>query len=366
MRYQFARVVLGACLVVASAAAQGTAASSVLAPEGTGSFEAGLSRRQSGDSHLDALRGPRRFDTRAQPQDQVDYTLVGQFRLHHGEFMDRYERYDPNVELRARAFPNMRIGDEPGSFDLLGYDVDVEFPVVITTEAYLLFGVYQYGRRYLTSSDFGTNNNPGGFGDETLTAAGVRLGFGWFLADNVLWEVETNPGAYSDLDSGLKSKDYDFPSSTLFTVRTMDNFFFKIGARYSQVFEDAPWLPMLGFSWEVVDGFRIDVLAPEMVEMSWWPSPSTSFAFGAFVQGAQYHVRTSEALGRQRADVQIQEVVTYLGLTQRFSDNVSLQARAGLVLAGDYELSNGASAFDPIEGALDQGLYADVTFGIDW
>ena len=29
-------------------------------------------------------------------------------------------------------------------------------------------------------------------------------------------------------------------------------------------------------------------------------------------------------------------------------------------------LTTGSSSFDPAEGALDQGFYADITFGIDW
>ena len=41
-------------------------------------------------------------------------------------------------------------------------------------------------------------------------------------------------------------------------------------------------------------------------------------------------------------------------------------ARAGAILAGDYDLETGASNFDRTEGALDQGLYVDVTMGIDW
>jgi hypothetical protein len=77
-------------------------------------------------------------------------------------------------------------------------------------------------------------------------------------------------------------------------------------------------------------------------------------------------VRSSSGTGKQRANLQIQEVIVYAGLTQRFTDHFSLNVRGGAVVAGDYFLTTGAASFDPAEGALDQGFYADVTFGIDW
>ncbi|MFK7741047.1 MAG: DUF6268 family outer membrane beta-barrel protein [Planctomycetota bacterium] len=311
------------------------------------------------------------WDGRERYRDDGTYSLETLFRQYHGEFMDRYEGYNPAIELRLRTLPNQRINGDPGAFDLIGYDGDLEFPMLISTEAYLLFGVYQYGRHYNTTTPFGSRGNPGfntesNLADFTLTAAGVRLGFGLFLDDNWLLEVETNPGVYSDLEGGLHHKDYDFPSSALMTYRPVDNFFFKFGVRYNQVYEDAPWLPYLGFSWEIFESLRIDFLLPENVEISYWPTTSTSLAFGAMIQGAQYHVRSSSGTGKQRADVQVQEVITYFGLTHRFSDQFSLQTRAGLVVAGDYDLTSGARNFERTRGALDQGFYADITLGFDW
>lgn len=400
MRNQIARVILGAFFCVASATTQGPATSSgagIQLGAGTsiahGQHPSGVLDTQyggsaSGSSHSYASgsydRGSsfrvRSLHSTGALQDQKPYSLTRLFRQHHGEFLDRHERFDPQFELRARFLPNQRVGDEPGDFDLLGYDVDIETPAIITTEAYLLFGLYHYGRHYSTSSAFGTANNAtpnvnreSSFGDETLTAAGARLGIGWFLDENFLMEVQTNPGVYSDLENSLGHKDYDFPSSALFTYRPTDNFFFKFGARYNQIYEDAPWLPYLGFSWEITDGLRFDLLAPEYFELSFWPSAATSFAFGAEVSGAQYRVHSSLATGKQEANVQVQEVIAYLGLTHRFSDMISLQARGGIVLAGEYDLTTGAESatspanrFDRTEGALDQGFYADVTFGINW
>jgi hypothetical protein len=319
-----------------------------------------------------------RLNRRARQDDT--YSLTRLFRQNHGEFLDRHERFDPELELGVAILPNQRVGDEPGDFNLYQYDFDIEAPVIITTEAYLLFGLYQYGRHYSTSTAFGSANNQpgdinheGSWGDETLTAAGVRLGLGWFLNENLLLEVQTNPGVYSDLEATLGHKDYDFPSSALFSYRSLDNFFFKFGVRYNQIYADAPWLPYLGFSWDLSESLRIDLLAPEYFEISYWPEASTSFAFGAEVSGAQYRVHSTLFTGKQEANAQVQEVVAYLGATHRFSDQVSLQLRGGIVLAGEYDLTTGAESatspfnrFDPAEGALDQGFYADITFGLSW
>lgn len=301
------------------------------------------------------------------PQGQSNYTLNELFRLHHGEFMDRRERYVPQLDVRARILPNARINHEPGSFDMLGYDLDAEFPVLVSTDGWLTFGAYYHGRRYLTSSAFGTfgNGAGNGVGDETLVGAGAKLGFGVFLTDNVLFEAETNPGAFSDLEDTLHHEDFDFPSHGMFTFRAVDNFFFKIGARYNQVYEDAPWLPILGFSWEVVEGFRIDILAPESVEMSFWPSTSTGILFGANASGAEYHVHTIESIN-QRDDLRVQEITAYIGLVARMNDNAAFMAKAGLVVAGDYDLTTGAAGFNRAEGALDQGFYGELSFGVSF
>jgi hypothetical protein len=368
MRNQIARVVLGASLLIASAMAQAPASSIRYFQQGGASL--GAPQRLAAAPQLDAEHAQ---PSLARPsigerllQDDQDYSVVALFREAHGEFMDRRERYDPAVELRARWMPTQNIKREPGDFDLFGYDIDAEFPVVIYPDSYLLLGVYQYGRHYETSNGFGSQGNVRGWGDETLTAAGVRVGLGVFVSDNVLFEAVTNPGVYSDLEGTLTHKDYDFPSSAMFTVQANNDLFFKFGARYNQIYQDAPWLPWLGFSWELAEGVRLDLLLPESIEFAWWATASTSFSIGATVQGAQYRVRSSAGTNKEQANVNVQEVLAYIGMTHRLTDTWSFSARAGSVLAGHYDLSDGQNTFTRASGSLDQGLYADVSLGIDW
>lgn len=377
MRNHSARVVLGACLLAAAAAAQAPASSSfssaadatgASADPGQGLFAAAAAAGSLTSGTPSSSTAPKSTSARdwsVLPQDAEDHSMRRYFNEDHGEFMSLRERYNPQIELRARVFPNMRIQDEPGSFDLLGYDFDMEVPTLVSTDGYLILGAYYTGRRYLTSSAFGTRNNTTGVGDETLVGAGLKLGFGVFLDNNVLFEMQTNPGAWSDLDDTPHHQDFDFPSHALFTIRAMDRFFFKVGARYNQTYEDAPWLPLLGFSWEITPGFRFDLLAPQSFEFSIWPSASTGITIGGQIQGAEYHVHTAEALN-QRANVRVQEAVAYLGLVQRVTDSFSFEARAGLVVAGDYKLSDGSVGFDYTDGMLRQAFYGEFSMGLNF
>lgn len=354
MRNQLARGALAACLAAAAAAAQASA------------FENGRSGGTWSDRPFaDGSRFERDPIFAGQEPQDDKYSLHSMFQQHHADFLSRRERFRPQIEMRASFWPNQRINHEPGSFDWLGYSFDLDAPIIVAPDGFLKLGAYYHGRRYQFSS--ATN-----LADENLHAAGVKLGFGVFLDDsgNMLFEIETAPGVWSDLDGGLHHEDFDFPSQALLTMRATENLFFKVGARYNQVYEDAPWLPMLGLSWEIVDGFRFDLLAPERVELSFWPSPSTGILFGAEVTGAEYHVRTTlanqQASPPGRDDLRVQEIVAYLGLMLRLNDHTSFAARSGLVVAGDYDLTSGFTPFDNREGALDQGFFADISLGVNF
>lgn len=365
MRHAISSVLFGACVCAATVAQQhgtfdGSTASLLPSPAidagpgGTGSL-------------LDVGGAPPRLRTFGDYADEIearrqdpDYSLLGMFHQVHGDFMLKRERYNPMIEARARWFPNAEVKNEDGHFDLLQWNVDAEWRPAVSTDGFLLFGLYADQRRYRVSN-MGVN-----FKDENLNAVGVKLGFGVFLADSVLLEVDVKPGVWSDMDGTLHGKDFDYPGKALVTWQANDDFFLKFGVRYNQVYKDANWLPYLGFSWAIGEQFRLDVLLPELVEFSWWPSSSFGVLAGTEITGAQYHVRTTEADGNQRADAQVQEVIAYGGLMWRMTDGFSLLGRVGLVLGGDYELTYGASFSNTVDGSLRQTLFAEFSVGIDF
>lgn len=367
MQNHHGRFVLAVCLSAAAAAAQAPTLDNSRFRE-VGAQDAERGRPQPADASGRTLGEYPRYTPDYGGQDPVDYSLRGQFNFYHLDFMNRRERYEAPIEFGARVLPNQRIKHEPGSFDMIGYDADLDVPVLVATDGYLKFGAYYQGRSYKFSSAMGTRGNAPGvnLGDETLHAAGIKLGFGVFLDDNWLLEVESAPGIWTDGDDGLHHEDWDFPSFATFTYRAMPNLFFRFGARYNQIYEEAPWLPYLGINWEIFEGLRLDILAPETIEVSIWPTTATGILVGAEVTGAEYHVRTSEATGSQRDDLQVQEMIGYVGVVHRASDALSFRARGGIVFTGDYNLTTGGATFDRVEGALDQALFFEVSFGFDF
>jgi hypothetical protein len=408
MQIQTARVSLAACLVAATAAAQGTlGTSSPLAyelprlgharfqPDGdadaaefgpAGAFgPVGRSRGTAAERlplrsepSADIRLAPTLHQPQSQDRPHGPYQLFQQI---HGDFMARMERYRPQAEFGFRYAPDQSLKRDPGHYDQYTSYANIAWRWNMWPDGYLLFGGYYEGRQYEFSNMGERGNGGADLNDETLHVAALNLGFGWFLDENLLLQVESRPGYYSDLDGGMHTQDFDLPSRALFTYRASDNFFFKLGVRYNQIFQDALWLPLIGFSWDFLDGggnasqgarpaggWRLDVLLPEHAEVSYWPTASTSFMAGAEIIGARYSVRAPFG---QREDefrnyVNIQEVICYAGILHRFDDIFSLRARAGMVVAGDTFWTNGNESFTPVRGALDQGLWAEVSFGFDF
>ncbi len=386
MRHQSARVVFAACLLSAFAAAQAPHSSSnfeyLKDPLGLDAFGVGnptggttASPGSSGSPRFHTglfnttLSAPGRRALEAAAQ-EPDYSMRGMFQQAHGAFMAGRNRYEPMMSVGVSLFPNARVNGEPGSFDLIVPTFDADLPIVVSPEGYIMLGAYYESRHYIFTSSTG-------LADETLYRTGAKLGFGTFLGQDTLLEVEFQPGLFSDADSTLHTEDWDAPSFALLTHRLADGIYGKIGVRYNEIYADANVLPYIGISWDITgsmamgeyapeDSWRLDVMFPEYAELSYWPTPDTGFSLGALVQGAEYHVRSSTATGRQRDDLRVQEVLAYLGFVHRFSDNFSFGLRSGVTLAGDYELTNGQGTFMPVDGALDQTFFAHASIGIDW
>lgn len=293
------------------------------------------------------------------PQDPVDYSQRGQFLNDHRNFMMKSERYTPMAEFSFALMPDYEIKGEAGGFDLYHSKANIDMPIYIGPDAWLSIGAYGSNRHYQVK-------NNANFGDENLSSAGMNFGLGMFFDPTVQLQLKVSPGVWSDMDGSLKHNDYDMPGSALLTWEFTDDTYLKIGARYNQVFKEAPWLPYLGISWALGENFRVDVLLPESAEISYWPDSSLGFLFGAQIDGAQYRVRTSAATGRLRTNVQVQEVVVYTGIMSRLSDGFSIMGRVGATVAGDYHLSNGDKSGGMYDGTLDPGLFLEFSAGFDF
>jgi len=359
------RILLAASLC-ASAWAQGRTFDGLEAPRPTPGTSASMLDGGGSIEHIDVTT-PAGYSPRvrtAQGQDP-DYTMRGLFQQHHGDFMLKRERYDPMIEFRGQALPHAEVMHEPGKMRLLNWSGDAELPFMVATDGYLTFGAYGGDRRYYTK-------DMPGFPDEDLYSAGIKAGFGVFLDENTLLEGLFTPGYFSDLDSTLTRDDVKLYGKVLVTYRADEGLFFKFGARYNDVYADYNTLPYLGVSWQVTESFRVDVLLPEKVEISLWPSADFGFLLGSEIQGSQYHVRASKSVReatpspKQEANVHVQEVIVYAGALWRFTEYTSLITRVGAVVAGDYKLDDGDTSTAPIKGSLETGMFFEATFGIDF
>jgi hypothetical protein len=196
------------------------------------------------------------------------------FRGAHGDYMDKRERYQPMAQLRFQFLPHAGISNTSGTFDLYRWVADLDVPLAVSRDTYVDVGGMAELRRYQA-------DNLGGFDDDKLYATAARLGFATFFNDDLLLEAQIEPGIWSDWKGALSRDDYDIPTKVLATDRVAPNCFLRFGVRYNEVYPQHTVLPYLGVGWLVSDTVRVDVLAPESVEVSLWPSRDLGLLLGA-------------------------------------------------------------------------------------
>lgn len=337
------RILFAACLGVALAAQE-----SALPQTPSTDVEAFGGGRDDGWRTLQNLPEPQ--------EPGQDYSWNALFQQEYGDFMLKRARFAPQVLLRGGAMLGGNVTDEPGNFDLWRGTVDANFRAMISHNAYVSFGAFYDTRIY------DTQDMPN-FDNETLTSTGLNLGLGWFIDKDVLLELKAKPGYWSDLDATLKSEDVDCWASALATVRYSEEFFFKLGGRYNEIYDDAKVLPYVGVTW-AGETIRFDMLLPESIELSLWPTSDFGILFGAEVVGGNYRVRSDVASGRQPGNARVQEVLAYTGIQWQFSDDFGMEIRGGAALAGDYSLEDGNPATQRIDGQISPAVFFDVSFGI--
>ena len=277
------------------------------------------------------------------------------FRSAHSEFMDQRERHQPMAQLRFQLMPHAGISGRPGSFDLFHYIADLDAPLAVSADTCLNVGGMFELRDYRA-------DNLGGFDDTRLYAAAARLGVTTFLSDDLLLEAKVLPGFWTDWKGALNSDAFDIPTSILATDRVAADCFLKVGVRYNEVFPQHTVLPWLGVTWLPSDTVRVDVLAPEKVEVSLWLRRDLGLLLGGEVQGAEYRARTPSG---RHSDLRVQEDFVYTGAVLR-CDHSSVAARIGATVAGDYRLDDSPVASQHVDGTLKTGLFVEITFGLDF
>lgn len=287
-----------------------------------------------------------------------DYSPRALYMDAHGDFTSKMGRFQPMISGSLTWLPGASLVGKSGEFDQGWVQADAKIPFITGTDTSLTAGAYFDARRFEVDRSF--RSVP----DETVYAAGIHFGASHFAEDDLLLSALISPGVYSDWDGTLHRRDWQFNGNALATYRTSDDVFLKGGVMWSQDFKDVGAFPLLGVSWLFHPRWRLDVLLPKKVEVSWNPSPAIILHTGVDLEGNRYRVRGPLSSGKPTDDLWAQEITLTAGGIYRFSDNISLFSRVGGAMAGDYKFTN--TLGQRVGGSLDPTFLVEVGFGIDF
>ncbi|MEE2887665.1 MAG: DUF6268 family outer membrane beta-barrel protein, partial [Planctomycetota bacterium] len=186
----------------------------------------------------------------------------------------------------------------------------------------------------------------------------VNLGFGYFLNDSTLLEINAQPGVYSDFSGTLHHGDWQMYGNALVTWQYDRNIYVRAGAEYSGLFRDIEAYPLLGVGLAIQNNFRFDLLAPRSARLTADLSQDSSLNLSLDLAGNEYQIRPRQPSNHQT--VHVQELELSLGGYHRFNKAVSLHARVGTTLLGDYKWRNTTAVY---RGTLEPQMFAEVGFG---
>ena len=287
-----------------------------------------------------------------------DYSPRALYMDAHGDFSAKMERFEPMIQGSLTWLPDSSLKGKSGEFDQTWIKADARVPFISGTDTELTVGGFFDARRFETDSSFQA------IADETVYAAGLHLGASHFAEDDLLLSAEVSPGAYSDMDGTLTRHDWQFNGKALATYRAQEDLFFKGGVMWSQDFKHIGAFPLAGLSWLFHPRWRVDVLLPKKIEVSWNPDPAIILHTGFELEGNRYRVHAPLSAGKTTSDLWAQEINLTLGGIYRFNDNISMFGQIGGALAGDYTFSN--TLGQRVNGTLDPTFLFEVGFGIDF
>ena len=168
-----------------------------------------------GSSFTDAVRNDSTAGLGASdlpPSPSPQYSPGELFMKKHGDFMLRREPWSPNLTVSMSTMSDAEIKHEDGDFNLVQRGAGLEGKVYTDDDVFLNLGA-MYNQR-----DYTFSNGAAGADDDILTRASVNLGFGYFLDDSTLLEIDVRPGVYSDFSGTLHHGDWQIYGAALVTL----------------------------------------------------------------------------------------------------------------------------------------------------
>jgi hypothetical protein len=278
------------------------------------------------------------------------------FLAAHGDFARAATRAQPMLQLAAGWVPEGEVRHEPGDFELQHYLFDATVPIPLGRDSFLVTGAHAGARRYEFSAAV-----PGA-SDEVLVNAGLRIGYGTFVDDDLVVQGYWQPSLYSDLDGTLNHRDWKLWYGAALAVKRMSpTWFWKAGLALTDAV-DTGVIPVGGFAWLPAQRWRVDVLLPQYVQVSHDPHPAWTLHAGLELRSEEFHVRSPVAQGRLERDIHVQDLRAVVGALHRLDEHASVFARIGSNVTGHYDWSY---APEPdYDGSLEPALF--VEFGVGW
>lgn len=279
------------------------------------------------------------------------------FMKNHGDFMLSHELWRPDLQATVSSMSDSEVKNEPGDFNLIHARFSANGRLAVDDNSFLNLGL-DYGRR-----DYDHKSAvPNGASDEKLTRASATLGFGHFIDKHTLLEVNLEPGVYSDFSGTLHGDDWQVYSNGMLTWQFDRNIFLRAGVEHSGLFRDLDVFPVAGVSWLIDPTFRLDLLVPKQARFTANLSDSTSLNASLDLVGGEYQTRAPG--GGAQKTINVQELELTIGGHHRIGKNISLHARVGTTLLGDYRwVDNTAQVYD---GTLEPQLFFELGFGFDF
>ena len=274
----------------------------------------------------------------------------------HGDFFRLLLPTKDDVRLQYIYEPEHEEDGGPGKFDLNYFSAQGELPLALSEDSFFRIGGAYSARVYDFEEVRGANTDTD---SDTMHLTEVLAGYGIFLSDNILLTGKATLGAYGDFDGGLDSDDFAVHGEALAVFRLNPGAQLLAGARYSEDFDDAPLIPLLGIRLLSEDGaLHITLTAPVELRVGYNISSDLELYCQAALHGEKYRISAGR---RDDFNAQVQDRRFGLGIDYWMLSHMKLGLEAGVALGSELEFKTR----DPgqFDGDLDPAGYVSASLG---
>ncbi|PIE23256.1 MAG: hypothetical protein CSA62_08580 [Planctomycetota bacterium] len=203
----------------------------------------------------------------------------------------------------------------------------------------------------------------GGVGSGELVRIGGEFGIAHFFREDLYVEASLLPEVRTSLGTSLSLDCLFFDIEALGTWRYREGVYFDGGLAITEEFGDTKLLPLLGMRMIVDANWRVEVLLPRKIEISWREGEKTTLYGGWYRWGSEYRVGDSFLANAPEHDLFLDQQRIAVGVDYWLTDAVRGWVEAGLVVNGNVEMR--PSRGGGFEGGWETDPFLRVGFAWD-